>query len=576
MQMATGTAAPAAPAARRARIGAAAHSAPGRRSRARGRWRLDGFDLCLLIAFAAVSCWVLGLDLYYSISRGLVWTGTDGVFVSDQLQYLAWIRSASEHFLIADMYVLHHTAADYLQPAIVISAGLTLAGVAPWLALLLWKPVAVLASFSAIRAYAHRSLRSRWQRHVALALGLFYGSITLLYGHWTVIGDMFPGFLSWGYPFSLLALAAVIYALLSYERARALGRLTVAPALLALTAGLMHPWNDETFALIVLGAELVALRAGRPDRRRATLALVTLIGAAAPLLYFLALGSLDPMWALARRASHHSWPLAPTLLVIAPLAPLVALGYAGRDRRLRPDGGNVAGARAETRDSRGMWWTMVRLWPAATLVIYGISESSAFATPLHAWQGITVPLGVLAARGAGEVRARLQGARASGTLGAAGMRIVALVGWFALLAVCVPATADELATAPSLMRPQPFNPNFIRPSESAALQYLATDRTPGGVLTRYYLGELVPERTGRRSYAGDCMWSQPGCVWRNRHARNLLDGYMHAAKARAFVAGTGARFVLADCGSSPSLPRLLGPLVVSTRRFGCAAVYQLR
>jgi hypothetical protein len=554
MQTATGTAAPAAPAARQLRLGASSHAAP--RRGLRWRWRLDGFDLCLLIAFAALSCWVLGLDLYYSISRGLVWTGTDGVFISDQLQYLSWIRSASEHFLIADSYVLHHTAADYLQPAVVISAGLTLAGVAPWLALLLWKPVAVIASFSAIRAYAHRSLKQRWQRHAALALGLFYGSFTLLYGHWTVIGDMFPGFLSWGYPFSLLALAAVIYALLSYERARGAGRITLVPALLAILAGLMHPWNDETFAVIVLGSELAALRAGRPDRPRLKLALITLAGAAVPLLYFMALGRFDPMWALARKTSRHSWPLGPTLLVIAPAAPLAALGY--------------------LRGGRGTWWTMIRLWPAATLLIYGISESSAFATPLHAWQGITVPLGVLSAAGAGEVRGWLARARARGRLGAGGVRAAALAGWLALALACVPASADELATAPSFMRPQPFNPNFIKPSENAALRYLAADRTRGGVLTRYYLGELVPERTGRRSYAGDCMWSQPGCVWRNRHVRNLLDGHMRPVKARAFVAGTGARFLLADCGSSPALGRLLGPLVVSTRRFGCAAVYQLR
>ena len=51
---------------------------------------------------------------------------------------------------------------------------------------------------------------------------------------------------------------------------------------------------------------------------------------------------------------------------------------------------------------------------------------------------------------------------------------------------------------------------------------------------------------------------------------------MPASQARALVAGTGARFALIDCGASPQIRDLLGPLVVSERRFGCAYVYLLR
>ena len=41
----------------------------------------------------------------------------------------------------------------------------------------------------------------------------------------------------------------------------------------------------------------------------------------------------------------------------------------------------------------------------------------------------------------------------------------------------------------------------------------------------------------------------------------------------AFVLGTGARFVLADCDAQVDLTKVLGPVVRSVRRFGCAAVY---
>ena len=66
-----------------------------------------------------MSLWVLALDLYQVVVHGRVWTGTDGVYLVDQMQYLAWIQSASHHLLSANLFVLHGTPADYLQPAVV-------------------------------------------------------------------------------------------------------------------------------------------------------------------------------------------------------------------------------------------------------------------------------------------------------------------------------------------------------------------------------------------------------------------------------------------------------------------------
>ena len=127
---------------------------PRRRSAARRpsapavrRRRLDRFELGVLVAFGAVSLWVLALDLLQVVVHGRVWTGTDGVYIVDQLQYLAWIRSASHHVLVSNLFVLRSTPADYFQPAVVISGGLTALGLSPAISLLLWKPVAVAAVF---------------------------------------------------------------------------------------------------------------------------------------------------------------------------------------------------------------------------------------------------------------------------------------------------------------------------------------------------------------------------------------------------------------------------------------------
>ena len=115
------------------------------------RRRIDRFELSVLAVFAAVSVFVLALDVGRVVFDGAVWTGTDGVYIVDQMQYLAWIKDASHHFLVSNLFVLRDTPADYFQPAVVISGGLTALGVAPWLSLLLWKPVAVIAFFFAVR-----------------------------------------------------------------------------------------------------------------------------------------------------------------------------------------------------------------------------------------------------------------------------------------------------------------------------------------------------------------------------------------------------------------------------------------
>jgi hypothetical protein len=508
----------------------------------RPKARLDRVELLLLGAFAAMSMWVIALDLYQVVAHDWVWTGTDGFFIVDQMQYLAWIQSASHHLLVANLFVLRSTPSDYFQPAIVISGAITALGAAPWLALLLWKPVAVVATFLAIRAYAYRTVAGRGERRAVIALGLFFGSFSVVYGSFSIVGDMMPGFLSWGYPFGLIAVALVVFALLSYDRARAAGRIVWAPGLLGALASTLHPWQGELLILIVGFAELIRWRENR-DLRRLGLPVLTIALTGLPLVYYVLLGHLDLSWGLAREASKHAFPFSAIAIGIAPLAVVAMLGYRGRPRNFLE--------------------LLTRLWLPAAVMIYVLSASALSATPLHAFNGITLPLSVLAM--VGVRRARLPERVPHGRLIA--VATVALA--------TIPANAYAIAIAHDYTQPTPGNANFITHDERDALNYLARDPDDGGVLTQFYLGEVVPGRTGRQTLVGDCLWSEPQCMPRSLAADALFTGSMTRAQARAFVQQSGARFILASCRPRVNLMRLLGPQIVAVHRFGCAAVFDL-
>jgi hypothetical protein len=513
------------------------------------RRRPDWFELLVLGAFAAASVWVLALDLYQVIAHGRVWTGTDGIYLVDQMQYLAWIQDAAKHLLTSNLFVLHPTPADYFQPAVAISGGLAALGIAPWLALLLWKPLAVLGVFYGVRGYAHRSFQGTWARRSALLLGLFFGSFTVINGEVGVVGDLFPAFLSWGYTFGLLALAAMLFALFAYERARARARtrdgpaIPWAPAVLGALASLLHPWQGELLILIIVATELTLWHGDRRTPRRIALPLATVLATGAPLAYYAILGRADLSWRLARVASKHSFSLATILLGVLPLLLLALLAV-----RRRP---------------RTFLATVTRVWPLAAVAIYLLSASDVSATPLHAFEGLTIPLSVLAIEGLQRAGfARIRGRRA---IMAAGLAIAT-----------IPATVYMLHSVEPLAAPQAGNANFITRDEQSALRFLASDPQPGGVLTRFYLGAVVPAETGRKTYVGDCLWSQPNCNWRAELAQMIFDGSLPASSVRSFVSEIPARFLLADCETSADMAAVLAPLTQSVHRFGCAAVYELR
>jgi hypothetical protein len=505
--------------------------AAGRRRPARS---LDRAELSVLALLIGVSLWIAALDLWQVLVDGRLWTGTDGMQAQDQLQYLAWIREASRHVLVSNLFVLRHTPADFFQPLIAISGGAVALGLSPSLALLLWKPVAVGCVFVATRAYVGRVIEAQAARNVALVLALFGGLIGLP-------ADAWLPFWSWGYPFGLIALAALLGTILWYEHDRVAGRIGwQAPALAAITSWL-HPWQGEILILILLGAE------GLSDvpriRRRLMRMIFTLAAAAVPLIYVAILGRVDSSWRLGQQLFHITYPASDLALAAVVLVVPAALAY-----RLLP---------------RGFLTSATISWPVAAFVVFVGSQTPIGAVPLHAFLGITVPLGVLLVRCATTDRS------------APPSRLRRPLLIFAVALLTLPVAADELGAART-RNPQLNGATFLKPGEQEAFGFLARDRDPGGVLTSYYLGTAVPGATGRRTFLGDFYWSQPNFDRRQALTNELFSSRMSPHAARTFVLMSGARFVLVDCQSRGDLNGSLSPIASSVHRFGCARVYDVR
>jgi hypothetical protein len=151
-----------------------------------------------------------------------------------------------------------------------------------------------------------------------------------------------------------------------------------------------------------------------------------------------------------------------------------------------------------------------------------------------------------------------------------------VIGTLAVALATIPANVYALHLAQEGTAPATANANYINSDESAALNYLRRAPEKGGVLTQFYLGEAVPARTGRQTFVGDCLWSEPYCMPKSTAADRLFTGDLSPRASQTFVRQTGARFVLASCvAPQADLTPKLGKLIVSVRHFGCATVYEL-
>ena len=511
-------------------------------------WAL--FPLLLLLLRAAQ------LDRRFTGADGLI--GADGVLGADQLQYLAWARDASAHSgLASDLFTFAPSGHVYLEPLFAITGLLLRLGASLPLAYELWKPVGIIVLFLAALAWARRMFGDqRAPRAAAVALSLFLFTPLVALFTWAglgseplrfqlyLIGDelLMAGKL-WGYVPAAIGTALVPIALLALERAidpdlgsapaqrelrrgaepRPLALATVA----SLLASWLHPWQGITLLIIFLGLAVA-------QKMRPWLSLLApAIAAALPLGYYYLLSHHDPAWQLAGHYEVIPRPgAAAMLLALGPLALLSALGV----RRPR-------GVVAEQA---------LLLWAVACLITYWVNDSFA----VHALQGLTFPVAVLAVRGWRRLPAP------------------AVLGAVALVLVTIPGLVYDgrkfIRTADSKVI-QYYLPN----SDAAALDWVTAHAPPGGVLAPTPFAVIIPSQTGRNVWVGHGYWSRdyPG---RAREVDRLFGGKMHRAEARSFIASTTARILVEDCGHRFDLSRELRGELAAVHRFGCARVYLLR
>jgi hypothetical protein len=506
---------------------------------------IDRFELGCLVVLIGTSFAVL-LPL---LTRGRPLSGADGLYPADQLQYFAWIRDAANHGLIGNLMDLAPGDRPFLHPGFLLSGlvhrvtGLSI----PVSYMLLWKPVAIGLTFAGALAYVRRLVPAGAQRRVALVLVLFAvmpASALVAWTNWGgnprqytfdfISGEMWTGQFLWGYLFTAIAVFLMPLVLLAVERRR-----LVLAASGAFVVMYLQPWQGATLALIVLVVE--ALRWRRDGERPPLATLAVPAAAAVPAIYYFLLSRLDDSWKLASEANaaggqpEWSWPWWAIVLTLLPLAAPAALAY---------------------RLPAVSWQDVaVRVWPFAAFAVYLLPVGT---FPYHSFQGLVIPLAVLAVLGVASLSWR-----------PSAVLVVAAVVFLTL-----PGFAHKVEVAANNIH-LGADPYFIWPEEHRALDFVEHDRRPGGVLAPLYSGFYIPYTTGREVYVGQFSWS-PDSRTRRKRADALFEGRLRGAPARAFVLETRARFLFADCRKLADLEGELRGLLEEVRRFGCATVYVLR
>ncbi|HEU0024573.1 MAG TPA: hypothetical protein VFQ12_08075 [Thermoleophilaceae bacterium] len=527
---------------------------------------LDRADLLLLAAFAAMSMAILAA----LATRPLSMTGAESGVVADQLQYFGWIRVASEHLVIHNIWDIDPEGTSYfVHPGFLASGLLHKLGLSiPLAYLVLWKPVAVALLFFGFRAYVNRLVPARGAALAALAIALFYVSPVAAAIDLLAIGDLdfrkelrflagevFPGVYVWGYLMTAIAVGLVPFVLLALERAReparrAAGRSGGWYASWAAAGGLLIAWLQPWQAVAVIGTVVVVelidwRRHGARLGERLRGSGPMLVASTLPLVYYWILERVDPAWEIAGHANRKfelGWPPSVWLIGLLPLALPAALAY----RRRPADWQELA----------------LRVLPLAFVGEYFLISVSGLGTfPFHSLQGLSLPLAILAVQGTAELRP------------AAWWRARAVPVAVALAALLALGVADRVNQIRIEIH-KGGQPYLLHDGERAAFDYLEELPRAGGVLAPIYSGLMVPYQTGRETWVGQLSWT-PHYHRRVARAGALFEGRMERVEARRFVAGTGARFLYADCLERADLTRTLQPYLAAVRRFGCATVYEV-
>jgi hypothetical protein len=512
---------------------------------------MDGFDWTVLLALAALSLWLLALVVREQTTDHL-WIGAEGTRLPDQMQFLGWVRDAGDGGLIGNLFQVPAGDGVYLHPGFAFSGAMERAGLPVGLAYLVWKPVAVLAIFFAVRGYVRRVLTTVVQRRAALVLALFYvapfAAVAAAAGRDANARDLdavtfetWPGRFLWGYPFTAISIAALIGALLLYERDRRDPRVRFTAPVLGLACAWFQPWAGVTLIGIVVISELLWTRR---QRGNLGLLLATVIFTGPLVAYYAYLSRTDGSWERAADANAGDlfewWILVVSLVALA-----------------------LPAALAYRRPPRTFQQVAVRVWPVVAIVTYvalGVADEP---LPGHALQGVTIPLAVLAVAGAATIRKR---ARRPVTLAAVAIAVLVLIA---------PGAAREFEHARDAVE-QPAGPMFLRDAERDAMTYLDEHDDPGGVLAPVFVGQAVPALTGRETWVGHPSWTSDYQL-RVAIAESLFSGAFAPGTAQQIVLDSGVRFLFSDCAHRRvDLSASLQPILAGAQRFGCSVVYELR
>lgn len=510
-------------------VGASERKAPHKPTPATGARALV-LGVCVLAGLWSLA--TLVFVLARSAIHGLHFAGPYAAyFAGDQLRYLAWIRDAGLHGLIADPF---HAGAShvYLQPLFLISGLLWRGGLSIQLAYLLWTPVALGALIWGYVSFTGRFLMGL-ERGAALGVALlFFSPLVPLFDYGRIVnangayqlaiasGHGATYWQAWGFLPTVIALGLMPVFVLGLLEPDPRGPTLIRTAVAGLVVSWLHPWGGLELVLIAVGLFGIRLRAGEPNRHGPRDSLKLALAAAAaglPLVYYAVLAAVEPAWSVSNLRAGTSGDVWPLLVSYLPILVMAVPA-------LRPP------VRASER--------VLLLWIGAVVVTYLALWSSRDA----ALEGVSLPLSVLAVKG---FRA---------------LRLGRVWAWSAVALAIVPGAFYSAHTFRDLFYSRDY-PFALSDGEQRAVDSLQGAK--GRVLATPYLAGALPALAGLLD----------GQV--HSGGKLLLDHHLGPALAGRLVRRDRITLVVADClPRTAKLSALLAPLGFATQRYGCARVYR--
>jgi len=526
----------------------------------------------LVLAGLAVLAPCLGLAINHS-NGTYAWSGAYGPVPDDAAQYLVWIRDASQHILVGNLFGLDPVSRNFLHPGVLASSLLARLGLSPPLAFLVAVVAGVVVLSLGARSYVRATVPEGWGRPIALAAGLLFVSplldIVPNVGSWVLIkmSSDSPTNVMSGYPYAAISIGMVFFALTLFIRLRP-RHTTWSPTLcgILLIATWLQPWQGVCISATLLATEALLMTRrfrglagdGRRGLRRASLGMTGALACIPPLVYLSLLQRFDP--AFKAMVAHTGILLGDQrwwmmVIVFAPLlVPAVAIFFV---------------------PVRSLADLVLRVLPTMTLsAAILINYTQIAQSPDHALRGFPIALAVPAVVALTHLMKDVS----------IPLRAVSLVGWMAIIGI---VSLSQQVVTNFLDSVDPVRDGaratYMRRDDRAALDLLASaELPPGGVIATTDVARMVPWTTGRQAWYGNDAWT-PNANARRQALDAIGFGAMSDNRlllgmgSARFVAATGARYFLIGCKwSKVTNVQQLAVQAEWIRRVGCATLIKLR